>query len=214
MSSAMNLDQEVRLYTTNAEREKVENLATLFSIIVSLEYLERAYVRDSVSGKEYAPACIKLLAQYKSLIKLVGDDIGDIENFMKRYHMDHPAALHRLTVGVPATVEHSTEASEGGAEMGKWVAETTQSFITFMDALKLNLRAKDQLHPFLTELMSGYSRFKGSQEWEGRAKILHWLITLNALKASDEITEEQSRQMLFDIEHAYNEFFRSLGNNS
>jgi ESCRT-I complex subunit VPS28 len=80
-----------------------------------------------------------------------------------------------------------------------------------MDALKLNLRAKDQLHPFLTDLMSGYSRFKGSQEWEGRAKILHWcvivhqwardiradvrLITLNALKASDEISEEQSRQV-------------------
>jgi hypothetical protein len=64
-----------------------------------------------------------------------------------------------------------------------------------MDALKLNLRAKDQLHPFLTELMSGYSRFKGSNEWEGRSKILHWLITLNALKASDEITEEQSRQV-------------------
>ena len=88
--------------------------------------------------------------------------------------MDHPAALHRLNVGVPATVEHASEADDGGTETGKWVAETTQSFITFMDALKLNLRAKDQLHPFLTELMSGYSRFKGSQEWEGRAKILHW----------------------------------------
>lgn len=116
--------------------------------------------------------------------------------------MDHPAALHRLSVGVPATVEHSAEANDGGAETGKWVAETTQvsphrlpqpsfcacvqraqcnladaatqSFITFMDALKLNLRAKDQLHPFLTELMSGYSRFKGSGEWEGRGKILHW----------------------------------------
>jgi ESCRT-I complex subunit VPS28 len=49
-----------------------------------------------------------------------------------------------------------------------------QSFITFMDALKLNLKAKDQLHPFLTELMTSYSRFKGSQEWEGRGKILHW----------------------------------------
>jgi hypothetical protein len=44
----------------------------------------------------------------------------------------------------------------------------------FLDALKLTLRAKDQLHPFLTELMSGYSRFKGSGEWEGRGKILHW----------------------------------------
>jgi ESCRT-I complex subunit VPS28 len=37
--------------------------------------------------------------------------------------MDLPAALHRLTVGVPATVEHSSEA---GPETGKWVAETTQ----------------------------------------------------------------------------------------
>src|ERR1700689_4194296 len=37
--------------------------------------------------------------------------------------MDHPAALHRLQVGVPATVEHSSEA---GPETGKWVAETKQ----------------------------------------------------------------------------------------
>jgi ESCRT-I complex subunit VPS28 len=52
----MNLDEEVRLYTTNAEREKTENLATLYSIIVSLEYLERAYVRDSVTGRECVTA--------------------------------------------------------------------------------------------------------------------------------------------------------------
>jgi len=57
-------------------------------------------------------------------------------------------------------------------EMGVFIL--FQSFITFMDALKLNLKAKDQLHPFLTELMTSYSRFKGSQEWEGRGKILHW----------------------------------------
>lgn len=48
----LNLDEEVRLWTTNAEREKQENMATLYGIIVSLEYLERAYVRDSVTGNE------------------------------------------------------------------------------------------------------------------------------------------------------------------
>jgi ESCRT-I complex subunit VPS28 len=37
--------------------------------------------------------------------------------------MDNPAALHRIKVGVPATVEHSSEA---GPETGKWIAETTQ----------------------------------------------------------------------------------------
>jgi hypothetical protein len=41
-------------------------------------YKDRADVR-------YAPACIKLLAQYKSLMKLVGDDIGGVESFMKRF---------------------------------------------------------------------------------------------------------------------------------
>jgi ESCRT-I complex subunit VPS28 len=85
--------------------------------------------------------------------------------------MDCTAALHRLNVGVPATVEHN---SEEGNETAKWVAETTQNFITFMDALKLKLRAKDQLQPLLTELMSGYTRFKASNDWEGRPKILHW----------------------------------------
>lgn len=31
------------------------------------------------------------------------------------------------------------------------------------------------------------------------------------MKASDELSEEQLRQLIFDIEHAYGEFFRSLG---
>jgi ESCRT-I complex subunit VPS28 len=108
--------------------------------------------------------------------------------------MDLPAALHRLKVGVPATVEHSSEA---GPETGKWVAETTQvrllflcisflirfprlssfqSFITFMDALKLRMRAKDQLHPILQELVTGFSRFKGSKDWEGRSKMVGWYV--------------------------------------
>jgi hypothetical protein len=149
--------------------------------------------------------------------------------------MDHPAALHRIKVGVPATVEHSSEA---GPETGKWVAETTQvyfimsddassfllvsrlpsfriflapfrtstppgaschcrmptshadvdadadadiysvqSFITFMDALKLRLRAKDQLHPLLQDLVTGYARFKGSKDWEGRSKMVSWYVS-------------------------------------
>lgn len=50
----------------------------------------------------------------------------DCERSTDSLKMDHPAALHRVKVGVPATVEHSAEAAEGGAETGKWVAETTQ----------------------------------------------------------------------------------------
>jgi ESCRT-I complex subunit VPS28 len=82
----LSLDEEVRLYSSsNAEREKYETQATLFGIIVALDYLERAYVRDSVPADEYSPACTRLLSQYKTMIKLVGDIVPSIEAFMVRY---------------------------------------------------------------------------------------------------------------------------------
>ena len=60
-----------------------------------------------------------------------------------------------------------------------------QSFITFMDAIKLRLRAKDQLHPILQELVTGYARFKGSKDWEGRSKMVGWyaLLWMRVLRA-------------------------------
>ncbi|KAI5996915.1 VPS28 protein-domain-containing protein [Pisolithus orientalis] len=154
------LDEEVQLYTTGAEREKYSLLATLFGIVVALDFLERAYVRDSITAAEYSPACTRLLSQYMTMLKLVKDSIPSIEEFMTRYRLDTPAALHRIKVGVPATVEHSSEA-----------AETTKNFITFMDALKLRLRAKDQLHPILQEFVTGYAR----------SRMVGWLITLNGM---------------------------------
>jgi ESCRT-I complex subunit VPS28 len=49
----VDLDSEARLYNTNVEREKYESQAILFGIIVALEYLERAYVRDAINAAEY-----------------------------------------------------------------------------------------------------------------------------------------------------------------
>ena len=50
--TAMSMDEEVRLYTTNAERERYTLLGTLFGITVALDYLERAFVRDSITAAE------------------------------------------------------------------------------------------------------------------------------------------------------------------
>jgi ESCRT-I complex subunit VPS28 len=97
-----------------------------------------------------------------------------------------------------------------------------------MDALKLNYRSKDQLHPHLSDLMTSLNTSM-PREFEGRAKIVQWLITLNQMRAADELTEDQSRQVsppipaplrehvglteeiLFDIETAYNQFFNAIG---
>lgn len=47
------VSSEVKLYTNNKERELYENLADVYAIVKALEHLEKAYVRDSVSAKEY-----------------------------------------------------------------------------------------------------------------------------------------------------------------
>ena len=130
-----------------------------------------------------------------------------------------------------------------------------------MDALKLRLRAKDELHPILQELVTGYARFKGSKDWEGRSRmvswyVLHislffqvlcflfvrwgrWLVLLDRAVAglsrwmrwkrlkrlptsslgrcahshssfSFYAVLTRNSQLLFDVDHAYAEFFRSL----
>lgn len=53
MVGTISLDEEARLYQTNSEREKYESLSTLYGIIVALEYVERAYVRDAISATQY-----------------------------------------------------------------------------------------------------------------------------------------------------------------
>ena len=70
----------------------------------------------------------------------------------------------------------------------------SEKFITFMDALKLSYKSKDQLHPLLSELMTSLNTSM-PKDFEGRAKIVQWLITLNQMRAADELNDDQSRQV-------------------
>lgn len=122
----------MRLSYSNSDRERIAELANLYSLILTLDYLERAHVRDAVSPNEYLPACTRLLNQYHTILHLVGSP--SLDQFMQQYRLDCTAARHRLQVGVPAT-HHNHQTSNGpsngnagnaGNETAQWVAETTQ----------------------------------------------------------------------------------------
>lgn len=49
--------------------------ADLFAIFKTTEKLERAYVRDAISSKDYEPACQKLIGQYKTLWDSLKDTV-------------------------------------------------------------------------------------------------------------------------------------------
>lgn len=68
-----------------------------------------------------------------------------------------------------------------------------------------------QIQPDLRELMETMHRMSHlPPDFEGRQTVSQWLQTLSGMSASDELDDSQVRQMLFDLESAYNAFNRFL----
>jgi len=202
----------VLLSSNKKEREAYENYADLFAIFKTTEKLERAYVRDAVSSKEYEPACQKLIGQYKTLWETLRDTVPDVQQFLVHYNMQCPMAAKRLIQsGMPATMEHGKPRYSQGSHSAVNIAGSVQAFITTMDSLKLNMAAVDQIFPLMSDLLTNLNKVEGfPSEFQGKEKVKSWISKLHSMPASQELTENETRQLLFDLESSYNEFMSVL----
>lgn len=229
--SGVSLHEEIRLSTSAYDRELYDSLSVIYSILVSLDFLESFHLRDSITPDDYHARCAKLIAQYTSYTATLSNaqEFGNLDEFCSRYKIHYPLAVSRLKAGKPAPdilfapsppaavqsqpVQQAVQdrPAKNAASPAK-VAETVQNFITLMDALKLSFRAKDQLHPLLSDLMSSLT--PGDEEvmveLEGRGKLVKWLIRINQMKVSEEITEEEVRELFFEVEGLYGEYLKTL----
>lgn len=225
-----------------------ESLAEIYSIIVTLDGLEKAYIKDAVTEAEYTETCSRLLKQYKSSLgdDTVAREFVDLETFKRTWEvcldllgndimrglgallltggwvkLECPRATERLRIGLPATVEQATHtapaapvgaaaAGPAAGASGGLILTATENFITFLDALKLNMVSKDALHPLLSEVIQSVNKVTDG-DFENRGKIIQWLIALNQMRATEELSEEQARELSFDIESAYQGFKATLG---
>lgn len=202
------LYEEVKLYQNAREREKFDNLADLYAVINTLQQLEKAYIRDCVTPREYTGACSKLLVQYKAAFRQVkGDEFPAVDTFVRKYRLDCPAALERIKEDRPITIK------DDKGNTSKCIADIVSLFITLMDKLRLNMRATDDLHPELRDLVDTMNRLSIlPSDFDGKQKVTEWLNTLNSMQASDELSESQVRQLLFDLETSYAAFNKVLHN--
>mmetsp|Transcript_19271 Transcript_19271/g.61320 ORF Transcript_19271/g.61320 Transcript_19271/m.61320 type:complete len:238 (+) Transcript_19271:3-716(+) len=207
---ALSSVEEVKLWRTSAERRRFDDMANLYSILKATDMLERAYASDYISADDYSKACSKLISQYKTTEDALKREsvVSDLASFVRDYSVDCPRALDRLMAGVPATVLHQSSSQESQRAL---VAETVQYFITAMDALKLDTRAVDEIFPLVSDLSNSVNKVQGlPADFSGRAKLSEWLRTLNGMRASDDLSDEQVRQLGFDLDQSYSEFMRSL----
>lgn len=126
-SIAPALDTEVKLISNTRDRTRYDALSEIYAILVSLDFLERAYLRDTVSHEEYTPTCLRLLAQYNGILNTfdLEKEEGGLDGFRKNYGVAAEHAVKRISVGVPATVEHGMEQGSATGASAKAVAEAT-----------------------------------------------------------------------------------------
>lgn len=125
--------------------------------------------------------------------------------------MECPRATERIRVGIPATVEQPSHkpSAQGGDADATLVVTATENFITFLDAVRLGMVAKDSLHPLLVEIIQSVNKVT-DKEFENKGKIVQWLITLNQMRAADQLSEDQLRELEFDMQQAYYGFKDTL----
>lgn len=135
-----------------------------------------------------------------------------------RPQIECPRATERLRVNLPATIAEPSTTHAGpsynaqqsrSSATGSQILLATENFITFLDALRLNMLSKDSLHPLLSEVIQSVNHVT-TADFEDRGKIISWLIRLNGMKATEELGEEEARQLTFDMEGAYAGFKATL----
>ncbi|ROW07967.1 hypothetical protein VMCG_03520 [Cytospora schulzeri] len=198
------------------ERDLQGSLAEIFSIIVTLDELEKAFLKDAIPEADYTEICERSLKQYKSILadETVAKAFVGLEEFKAEWDLEAPRATERIRVGMPSTTLTASSSSAPapaatGNTSGALILEATQDFITFLDALRLGLLAKDQLHPLLTDVIQSVNKVT-DRDFENRGKIVQWLIALNQMKATEELSEAQARELELDINSAYQGFKSTL----
>jgi ESCRT-I complex subunit VPS28 len=199
---------EIELFDSGREREMYDNLGDLYSIFMATESLERAYARNAITREEYTAECNRLISQFRVAERVALGKSMTAETFMQVYQLDCPRAADRLLrIGVPEQMLSNTESHKTAIT----VAETAESFITLMDAVKLELTAVDELQPLLSDLMNSLTRLPEiPNDFEPNRIVQQWLQKLNLMRAVDEIDEADSRQLYMDLDSAYQEFKRYL----
>lgn len=123
-----------------------------------------------------------------------------------------PRAAETLRAGIPVTEVYAPRLTQPPAPpaptpgpLGSLILAATENFITFLDALKLNYVTKSTLHPLLSEVIQSVNKVT-DKDFQNRGKIIQWLITLNQMRTTEELSEEQAGDLAFDMEQAYNGF--------
>ncbi|KAJ5080445.1 vacuolar protein sorting-associated protein [Anaeramoeba ignava] len=200
-----NKNHKIKRYKDLKEREKFDDLANLFSILMSTEHLENSYSKGVIQAQQYTKACNDLIMQYQTAIKGI-DNSPEFEEIKSSSKSNFPHAYQTLIeTGTPITLRLKNLNRQEDDRI--FIAEAVSSFITAMDGLKLNMLAVDQVQPLLKDILTSLNKISDlDKDFQGKILISKWEQILDQMRAHEELDEDQARQLTFDLEKSYTAF--------
>ena len=83
----------------------------------------------------------------------------------------------------------------------------TSQFIASVDLLALGTTAVDDILPYLRDLLNSLNKYPDMPEnYEGTGKVKIWSEKLDQMKATDNLSEDDVRQLKLDLDSACQQF--------
>ena len=133
----------------------------------------------------------------------MGQQFEGIEKFVARMHLDHcQSSIMTIKKG-----SSNWKGEETNMNLAQRVFAVTSSFIGVMDVLQMGLLDVDNIAPALRDAYKNLCDYPNlPARYTHKAVIERHVMNMDSKKASDQITEEESRQLKFDLERALSDF--------
>ncbi len=204
-SARPSVDRELRAWTAREEREKLEAMATLFGIIKATDRLEALWANGLVPAEEYTPLCRDLIGQFDLAERQLraSGAIRTVHEFCSEYRVRCVRGMMRLEAKVPATAE-TVHGSHSDTQTYSLLMDVGVAFVTALDAIEMNQRTREELWTPIQDISSLLLRIPSlSDDFESTSKMRSWLQTLRDMGVTDELDEDQVRQLKFDLQSSY-----------
>lgn len=206
------LMQEVTIDSDYKEAQQYDNLADMFAIIRTLQFLELANTKQQINKEDYDRECDLLLQNFQSSKLQNGGDRFVVADFARTYNLDCPLALDRLKVGVNASRQYGIAGQRaGGPSQLKIASEVTAAFYEIIDGLQVMEASKENLKPLLTKLMDALLGINNlPPTFTGNAMIVKWLSKFESMSALDTLGDDDSGDLALELQEQYDQFNKVL----
>eukprot|EP00347_Sterkiella_histriomuscorum_P010777 403374957 len=179
----------------------------MYSIIKTIDYLEYAYITGKIKGPEYDSECKQLLHQF-NLSQQAIQGFKGIDAFFQEYElMNCHDALSRIKAG-----KSGYNGEDADSNVRQRIFDITTKIISALDVVAMGITSVDQLTPYIRDIQMSLNNYPNlPQNFAGTGVIKKWIDILALKAATDELQENEIRQLKFDIDNVYNEFKVVLG---